>query len=116
VLLLACISIRLDYQKQLRMTQLCRDTTGGWTTHCLPLDAHSFSELKWESTTSARPAGPAFYKAEFDTPKAMDTFLATKGWTKGIACKYLPPFMVQSVYHSFSNMSNLTRDVPVRQG
>lgn len=58
---------------------------GGWTTYCLPLDAHSFSELKWEESTTL-PAGPAFYKAEFETPNAMDTFLATKGWTKGIAC------------------------------
>jgi hypothetical protein len=61
---------------------------GGWTTHCLPLDAQSFGELTWESTASALPAGPAFYKAEFDTPEAMDTFLATKGWTKGIACAF----------------------------
>ena len=60
--------------------------TGGWTTHCLPLDPHAFSEMKWEPATSTLPAGPSFYKTEFNTPEAMDTFLATKGWTKGIAC------------------------------
>ena len=63
--------------------------TGGWTTHCLPLDAHSFSELEWKppssSAAAAAAAGPAFYKAEFSTATATDTFLAMHGWTKGIA-------------------------------
>lgn len=66
-----------------------KSLTGGWTTHCLPLDAHSFSKLNWEPATATVPAGPTFYKAEFDSPGAMDTFLATKGWTKGIACASL---------------------------
>ena len=58
--------------------------TGPWTTHCLPLESHAFGELKWGAVGGV-VSGPAFYSVEFDTPKTADTFLAMKGWTKGIA-------------------------------
>jgi hypothetical protein len=79
-----------------------KSLTGGWTTHCLPLDAHSFSELNWEAATATAPAGPTFYKAEFDSPGAMDTFLATKGWTKGIACASLSACLTVSLSRPLS--------------
>ena len=58
-------------------------TVSGWTTHCVPLTSHSLSGLEWQEAQAAE--GPAFYKHSFETPQAMDTFLAMKGWTKGMA-------------------------------
>ena len=58
-------------------------TVSGWTTHCVPLTSHGLSGLEWQEAQAAE--GPAFYKHSFETPQAMDTFLAMKGWTKGMA-------------------------------
>jgi len=53
-----------------------------WETFCLPLD--DLSKVQF-ATVNQPIHAPAFYRAQFEVDRPMDTFLALPGWTKGIA-------------------------------
>ena len=53
----------------------------GWQVFPLPMD--DLSKLQFSKGTHNRPAGPAFYRGQFELPDTADTFLDTRGWGKG---------------------------------
>jgi beta-galactosidase len=53
----------------------------GWQIFPLPMD--DFSKLQFSKATHDTPAGPAFYRGQFDLRETGDTFLDTRGWGKG---------------------------------
>ena len=54
----------------------------GWQIFNLPLDEPMLGSLKF---TSAKPAGPAFYRVKVNVPALGDCFLDMRPWGKGFA-------------------------------
>ena len=52
-----------------------------WNVYPLPMD--DLSKLSFSSTNADAPAGPAFYRGQFNLQETGDTFLDTRGWGKG---------------------------------
>jgi len=52
----------------------------GWKIYPLPMD--DLSKITFHE--SAVASGPAFYRGAFDLPSTGDTFLDTRGWSKGL--------------------------------
>ena len=67
---------------QVRLNNVTVVPATGWTVATLPLDPSHLDALAFiPSYTSPTPA---FYKGTFDVPAIADTFIAMRGWGKGM--------------------------------
>eukprot|EP00013_Stygamoeba_regulata_P005238 CAMPEP_0177628690 /NCGR_PEP_ID=MMETSP0447-20121125/266_1 /TAXON_ID=0 /ORGANISM="Stygamoeba regulata, Strain BSH-02190019" /LENGTH=653 /DNA_ID=CAMNT_0019129955 /DNA_START=118 /DNA_END=2079 /DNA_ORIENTATION=- len=56
-----------------------------WTTVSLPLHAGDLARAHWQAATpTAPPAGPALHRARLEGPPCGDTFVASRGWGRGV--------------------------------
>jgi len=82
---------RINFTAQLReerqgiggSVMLAGNELTGWQVFPLPMD--DLHNLQFSQVDAKLPGGPAFYRGHFFLRETGDTFLDTRGWTKGAA-------------------------------